>query len=188
MKSLPILQDRAALASGRIVNCKGCTGCCEQGGLVYVRDDEVEPLKKLGVPIITVGGIAFIQRLPDGACPMLDRAAKQCSIYEQRPLCCRLFPLDVLTINGNLNWALSTHCPEDRKRLEASQKRNSFVGSGSIGRIASTLETCIDEDDVAYFEKKERVSARIEVLEDDQNGWISVGHFMGANRKSTEAK
>jgi hypothetical protein len=187
MKSLPILQTRAALASSRLVNCKGCTACCEQGGLVYVRDEEVEPLEKIGVPIISVGGVAFIQRLPDGSCPMLDRAAKQCSIYEQRPLCCRLFPLDVLTIDGKLNWALSTHCPDDRKRLEAPQQTGSFVGSGSIGRIASTLETCIDKHDVAYFERKERVSARVEVLEDDQNGWVSVGQFLDTNPQSPEA-
>src|SRR3989442_16016557 len=108
MKSLPILSERASLASSRLVNCKGCTSCCERGGLVFVRDEEVTALRRIGVPIITIGHVAFIKRLPDGSCPMLDRKDKKCSIYEDRPQCCRLFPLDVLTMGGELKWALST--------------------------------------------------------------------------------
>ena len=114
MKALPILSTQAGRTSARLVKCGGCTACCERGGPVYVREEEVEGLRELGVPIVTTGGVAYIRRLADGSCPMLDRVGKRCRIYEKRPQCCRLFPLDVLVIDGRLQWAISDLCPESR--------------------------------------------------------------------------
>lgn len=174
MRPLPILSKRATVASSRLVNCKGCTVCCERGGLVYVGHDEVAGLKRLLVPLVAIDGVTFIKRLPDGSCPMLDRSGKKCSIYENRPLCCRLFPLDVLSISGRLQWALSTQCPEDRKLFTTSQGIGSRLGFGSVALIASMLDNSLNEGDAAYIARKEQVSARVEILDSNQNGWTPI--------------
>src|SRR5438105_6059641 len=112
MELLPILNHAAETASKRLVNCKGCTVCCERGGLVFLEEDEVAGLNDLEVPILRVNGVPFIKRLADGSCPMLDKGRRECTIYEDRPLCCRLFPIDGLRVEGRLRWGVSDICPD----------------------------------------------------------------------------
>lgn len=144
---------------------------------MYVLDMETHRLASLGVPILTLDGVNFIQRLQDGSCPMLDRKHKKCSIYSNRPLCCRLYPLDALSIGGRIHWALATLCPMDRKRFETWQGPKARIGSGVIARIASYFSPFLEDEDVAWLERKESVLSRVELLDDDQNGWISLGEI-----------
>jgi Fe-S-cluster containining protein len=179
MTLLPIISERSSAASKGLVNCNGCTSCCERGGLVYLHDDEVDELVRLGVPIMEVDSVAFIQRRPGGACPMLDQSNKKCSIYDRRPLCCRLFPLDLLSLARGLQWALANDCPEERKRFESKQGMGSRLGSGSIGRIADALTTYLNPEDLAYFARKERIARRLEMLELSQGEWVPLGEPIG---------
>jgi putative zinc- or iron-chelating protein len=105
---------------------------------------------------------------------MLDRERRQCSIYADRPLCCRLFPLDLLAINNRLQWALSNQCPDDRKRFEETQGLNSRLGSGVVAQIASSLNPHLDKADIAFFQKKEVVANRVEILESGQDDWLPI--------------
>jgi Fe-S-cluster containining protein len=171
MRALPVLSTQATMTSSRLVNCKGCTVCCEGGGMVYVRADEIPRLKSLDVPLVTIDGVSFIKRLPDGSCPMLDRQKKNCSIYEDRPLCCRLFPLDVLASSGGLTWAVSNECPDDRKLFSGLQGRDSRLGFGTVSLMASMLDGSLKEDDIDYFRRKEQVSGRVDILDSDPNEW-----------------
>ena len=174
MRLLPILAERSAVASSRLANCRGCTSCCERGGLVYVKDDEREALSRLDVPMINISGVTFIKRLADGTCPMLDRVGKQCSIYEDRPLCCRLFPLDILSIDRKLQWAVSNQCPEERKLFSTVQGPRSPIGLGSVQLIASVLGASVTAADLGYFARKEVVSSKLDVLDMQQNSWTAL--------------
>jgi hypothetical protein len=40
--------------------------------------------------------------------------------------------------------------------------------------MASMLDNILNEDDIAYLARKEQVSARVEILDGDQNGWTPV--------------
>lgn len=175
VRSLPILSERGTMASTHLVDCTSCTSCCEHGGLVYVKDNEVERLKHLKVPLLTIDGVSFIRRLPNGSCPMLNQEGKKCSIYHDRPLCCRLFPLDVLYIDGGLHWAISAECPDDKKKFEGVQGPRSKIGSASVARIASILDTLLDASDINFFSRKEYVSSRVKLFDEDQNdSWTPV--------------
>jgi len=174
MRELPVLSAKATAASARLVNCNGCTVCCESGGMVYVRDEEVPQLRSLKVPLVAIDGVTFIKRLPDGSCPMLDRRGNNCSIYENRPLCCRLFPLDVLGRNGRLTWAVSNECPEDRRLFAGLQGRDSRLGFGTVSIMASMLDDSLKEDDAAYFKRKEEVSVRVDILDGEPTGWTHL--------------
>lgn len=174
MSPLVVLNEIAASASARLVDCEGCTTCCEHGGLVYVRAEEVAQLEGLGVPLITLEGVAFIRRLADGSCPMLDKPGRRCSIYEERPLCCRLFPMDVLATRAGLAWSLSQQCPSDRRHYENTQGRSAGLGLASIARIASSVNCALTEDDRRFFEAKEKVSSRVEIVEETAASWTSL--------------
>jgi Fe-S-cluster containining protein len=172
MRALTVLQTQAAAASSKLVDCEGCTKCCEVGGLVYIRDYEIAELKKLDVPLFTSDGITFIKRLADGKCPMLNQAEGNCSIYANRPLCCRLFPLDVLQKDGKLHWVLSTDCPDERKMFKATQDRQSTFGFGTVAMMALSIDGSLSNTDVEYFSTKERVAERIDILDDRENEWM----------------
>ena len=176
--SLPILSERVSEVSNRLVNCSGCTACCEHGGLVYVLDEEVEVLRHLGVPMVAVGGVTFIKRLPSGACPMLDLKNRRCSIYEQRPLCCRMFPLDVLQMDGRLQWAITHSCPPQRKRFESGQESANGFGSGALIHITAALEAHVTSEDLRFFGRKEKVAARVEFVECDYKEWVPAGDVL----------
>jgi Fe-S-cluster containining protein len=68
--------------------CEGCGRCCVRSGPhldVYVAPGDLVPLAM----VETVEGIRLMRRDADGVCVALDRATKLCTIYENRPLCCR---------------------------------------------------------------------------------------------------
>jgi uncharacterized protein len=171
MNPFPILYDRAEIATSKLVDCRGCTSCCEKGGLVYVRDDELPRLKKKSVPIVAIDGLSFIRRKKDGSCPMLDRTNQKCSIYADRPLCCRLFPLDVLAAAGRLKWAISGLCPERRKYFGEAEGCGSKMGGASLNYVASSLNSFIEGADRTFFRKKELVSDKVEILEQTDHQW-----------------
>jgi Fe-S-cluster containining protein len=170
MASLTVLSEQAASTSSALVRCAGCTKCCESGGPVYVQDGEVEHLLDLGVPLVQLDGVHFIKRLPDGACPMLDRRSKKCVIYATRPLCCRLFPFDIFSVASELRWAFYLDCPDDRKSFSESQGLGSPLGLGTIGRLASILESAVSDDTFEFFRRKERAAKNSGILEEDQKG------------------
>ena len=185
MKSgLPTYGQQATVATRTLVDCKGCIRCCEHG-LVYVVDDERERLINLGVPLVSASGVSFIQRRSDGSCPMLDREGKRCTIYEDRPLCCRLFPLDLFAFEGELGWAVADKCPEDRKFFEASGASHFRLGGRAIREIAAALDGRMDDDLREFFRRKERAAARVEVIEVEDDGWTPLA--VGAVSRETRA-
>lgn len=149
MKTLTPVSEEAAKALSGLLDCRGCTKCCEQGGVVYVLEQEVNTLRNMKVPLVTIDGISFIQMAQDGSCPMLDRKGKKCSIYGYRPACCRLYPVDGISIAGELQWGLANFCPEDRKCF------NAWQGSGSMVRLVSHLSSALQIEDVLFLKRKE---------------------------------
>lgn len=176
MSSLCELYRHAAAVSSELVTCRGCTKCCESG-LVYVREEEAESLRALGVPIVELDGVLFIESRADGSCPMLDRERKCCSIYEDRPLCCRLFPIDILKLNGKMSWAVSSQCPPERRAFSCIDEPEGTLGYGSIGTIVKTLEDRFGREDRAFFTEKEVAGEGTDLLERDLDNWVGVAQF-----------
>jgi Fe-S-cluster containining protein len=154
---------------------------------VYVRNEEVSKLIQLNVPLTKIGDVTFIQRLPDGSCPMLDRVDKKCSIYNDRPQCCRLFPLDLILTEGHLRWAISNDCPDNRKLFTAKQGSDSKIGFGSISIITSGLDSLVCEEDFLFFHRKEQMSAGVEFVENTKIEWIYLQDCTKNSVSSIEA-
>ena len=82
----------------RTVSCDRCCGKCCESLLVEatLRDVAREPRIKNSPVIkgITHEVEGYLLNAPDGPCAFLDRKTGLCTIYDTRPLVCRLFRCD----------------------------------------------------------------------------------------------
>jgi hypothetical protein len=79
--------------------CLDCAQCCE---MPWVAEGEAETL-----PTETSAGVRF-GGSDCGRCSALH--GRLCSIYESRPLDCRLFPLDIVEHEGEYWWCIFLNC------------------------------------------------------------------------------
>lgn len=169
--------------SKRIVNCAGCTKCCEKG-IAYVLPEERSKLESLEVPLIEIDSITFIRRKGDGSCAMLDKVNKRCSIYKDRPFCCRAFPLDVFSRRGRLEWGVYTYCPTDRLVPITKNGDQSELDTEVVRYLASDLEKHLKGPDLKFLEQEDRVVAQIEILDEHKDDYIMVGEVL---KKASQA-
>lgn len=79
--------------------CEGCGECCH---MPWVMDEEAVD----GVPMETIDGSRFI-----GGCGQCAaKVGTRCGIYKNRPLDCRLFPLDIVEHEGTYWWCIFQTC------------------------------------------------------------------------------
>jgi len=90
----------------------------------WLLPDEVENMSNyLGIK--KIGNAHFFN---DGECPQF--ANLSCSIYQIRPLECRLSPISIYTIGNQLHWILDISCPYYRHYKENEEfwkKIHTFV-------------------------------------------------------------
>lgn len=174
---IAVLYGLAEKVSRLAVNCSGCSACC-YGGLVYVFDWEKSLLENAAVPLLIVDGVSFIRRVGDGCCPMLDRATGLCSIYAARPFCCRLFPLDLFSRNGRLEWGIYEYCPWEKRCVTRFVVANgSQLYGGQIADAVALIEKELDPVDIEYLHREDSVCASIELLDEHRNDFSIVSNL-----------
>jgi hypothetical protein len=172
---LSALREAAEHVSNLVVNCRLCSKCCESG-LVYVLPEESGRLEALGVPLVTIDGISYIQRAQGGACPMLDRQGSRCTIYHERPICCRLYPLDLFSRNAKLEWGLYQFCPIDRKKEAVLVLNNTGrMDHGLVLQALRMIENLFGEDRIHYLAKEDLVASKVELLDRHRHDYVILG-------------
>jgi Fe-S-cluster containining protein len=87
--------------------CPNCRGqCCH---MPWLSQEETQLADQFPAAVKFIGDTPFF--LDHDRCVFLDREGK-CSIYDLRPLDCRLFPLDIIEENGEYYWCVFTTCPD----------------------------------------------------------------------------
>ncbi|MEI6304748.1 MAG: radical SAM protein [Candidatus Taylorbacteria bacterium] len=131
IETLPQLYDVLGELYPRMeLDCRECSDpdCM---GYVWLLKKEAAHLYEQGVPLVQVNnGPTFIHSFPVTAqgvpdlsiryppCSQLCTDSRRCSIYKDRPLACRLYPLGLETeADGTIVWALHLDCLHVR-RLE----------------------------------------------------------------------
>ena len=173
-----LLLEKIDLASNKIVSCGGCTKCCEKG-LVYVVPEEKSRLESIDVPLIEIEGVHFIKRKKDGSCSMLDKEKRICTIYEDRPIGCKLFPLDVFSRNGQLEWSIYTYCPPERLLPVTMKNGKVKLDYEVISYLTSSMEPHLTEDVLNFFEIEDKVAAEIEILDEHIDDYKILGPVLG---------
>jgi Fe-S-cluster containining protein len=89
-------------------SCKRCGKCCQNGVGVALWPYEFKRLKKLDKNIykhITTIGNWYALKMP---CAFYNVKKHKCSIYDKRPLACKMYPMGV-TANNTIRY--SDSCP-----------------------------------------------------------------------------
>lgn len=167
---LEVLED----TSQKVVKCAGCTKCCEKG-IAYVLPEEKENLEALNVPLLQIDGITFIERRHDGSCAMLDKVNGRCSIYEDRPFCCRAFPLDVFSRRGRLEWGVYTYCPPDRLVTITRDEKGAALDSEVLLYLTTAIEKEMKGQVLEYLAEEDQVVAQIEILDEYKDDYVILG-------------
>ncbi len=98
--------------------CKGCPIlCARKRNVHWLLDCELQHLKKI-LPISKTKNSYFFE---GGLCSQLGNG--KCRIYENRPFECRLNPLSIYEINGELYWIVYNECPRIQKGGEEFIKK-----------------------------------------------------------------
>lgn len=116
------------------VNCLACGKCCTEGaGRLFVQkyDPISEPLRRsLGsLSLKTSTNSKFkvvrsksgfeIRSSTEDKCSLLQEPTNVCSVYDNRPVRCGIFPFSVQIINGVERVVLSSMCPPLKDLKEA---------------------------------------------------------------------
>ena len=114
--------------------CASCTDHdCE--GYVWLLPEEEMLLLEAGVPVVEINGNArFIHSFPEEEGelvidrpkpPCILREDKKCSVYNLRPLVCRMYPVGLVTHENTVSLVLHKDCAFTRRQDE--QARTEFI-------------------------------------------------------------
>ena len=145
-----------------------CSGCqdhdCE--GFVWLLEKEAETLYSHGIPIVEVNeSLSFIHSFEEkGGCLMIEKPKPPCilrknglcSIYSDRPLVCRMYPVGFARHEGSLFLALHKDCRFSRS-LSGDEKKSFFqkvldiLQSTSPELISEIKNTFERVDEISLF-------------------------------------
>ncbi|MEO5336310.1 MAG: YkgJ family cysteine cluster protein [Magnetospirillum sp. WYHS-4] len=149
---------------GRVIICKGCHTCCENSS-AFVLSGEVARMEALGVMLQDFDGVHFIPSAINGRCPMLTGEGR-CSIYEDRPIGCRLFPFYLMDRRTHpRQWVVYHFCPKDNQYT---------VTKGELLLMALEIEKQLSQDEIDGLLHQEAVLARRDDLEVGHRCFLSL--------------
>jgi len=138
--------------------CRTCRKCEEHVGLVYLLGDEAQGVEKVGGRLlVTSRGVQYLSRTAEGWCSCFDPATNQCRIYAQRPLCCRIYPLDLMHLGDGLWWVIHSECPI-AQRLQAEHRLDILYG------LTVRLEGEMSKEEIAQWTTQDDTSRVVEAF------------------------
>lgn len=145
--------------------CASCTDHdCE--GYIWLLPEEEAALLDAGIPVVEINGNAwFIHSFPeeDGRLiidqpkpPCILREGKKCSVYNLRPLVCRMYPVGLVTHDGKVSLVLHEDCAFTRCQDEQAKARFirevSAVFQGLAPELTHRILKCyLDVDEVSVL-------------------------------------
>lgn len=115
---------------------------------------ELAAFRSERVAIVDINSVYYLQH--NGSdCHFYKRNlnCKQCGVYEDRPLCCRLYPLGIFDDNGTAKWGVYKHCPCVKN-----------IPSIMFKLFSQMIEKELGYDNCLYLQKEDQTGALIEGL------------------------
>lgn len=137
-----------------LLNCKKCDKC--EKDVIYLLPIEIEKFKNLKIPLTQIDGIYYLQKNGE-YCPFRDIKEKNCSIYPKRPICCRMFPLDISSIRGLLEWVVYDYCPKVRNE-QGKPLRD------ALSIYSMEIENCFTKELLDFYYKEHITTTKIESM------------------------
>jgi len=103
--------------------CESCThqSCCTSFASPILFPTDIERLKSIGkdgekyTKDVIIGGkkVMTLRKKPNSnLCTFFDEKNKTCSIYNNRPFDCMMYPFDIFRINGKYHWVVYSCNPQ----------------------------------------------------------------------------
>ncbi len=143
--------------------CASCFQLCSRSkNIHWLLTEEAEKLSSF-LNISKINGAFFFE---GGLCRLLKDG--HCSIYENRPLECRLNPLSIYEVGGQLHWIIYLSCPVVHKHpileflevlgpkinsIEAAMSENVKNEFRSISRAINSFEPLVPGRDFLLLKR-----------------------------------
>lgn len=162
-KALEVLADQP--------ECKVCRLCEEHVGLVYLLDDEVNRCQQFKENIVTTSeGISYTKRTKDGWCSFFDITTNTCQIYDIRPLCCRVYPLDLVHMQDGIWWVIHEGCPIAQRFIQ-EHKMDVLIS------IAFCIERLLTKNQIYNWLMQDKLSQQIEAFCEEPLSLLKIKRF-----------
>src|ERR1051326_8241556 len=142
--------------------CQTCRLCEENVGLVYLMGDEATKAQDHGLHVLTTDrGVQYLKRTNEGWCSSFDPSTNTCKIYNDRPLCCRIYPLDLMKINGEIWWVIHAECPI-AQRFQRERRLSIFAA------MTVAMERALTDEQLQHWLVQDKTSQEIEAFSFDE--------------------
>jgi Fe-S-cluster containining protein len=161
--------------------CGTCRLCEENVGLVYLIGDEAPEASRRELPVMTTSqGVKYLGRkytndageeiTPEQArnssahrwCSQFDSSSNTCKIYAERPLCCRIYPLDLMAIDQEVWWVIHSECPISQRFQR--ERRMSVLAAMTV-----SLERLFTQEQLDHLLKQDGTSQKHEAFFTDES-------------------
>jgi Fe-S-cluster containining protein len=151
--------------------CNTCRLCEEHVGLVYVLGLEADKARRRELPVMrTSEGVEYLGRTADGWCASFDPGSGKCSMYEDRPLCCRIYPLDLMKLDNELWWVIHAECPiAQRFRREGKLTL--------LAAVTAALDRELNDEQLRIWIAQDKTSQTIEAFTFDPSKVVKLRRF-----------
>ncbi len=152
--------------------CSSCILCEKNVGLVYLLGKEAERIQARGQSLISITSnqVEYLNRKAGGWCACFAEGTNTCGIYEDRPLCCRLYPLDLMEIDQAVWWVMHAECPIGQRFL---QERKTDL----LAAMTGALERHITFQQYQKWIAQDRTSKNIEGFRSEKLDIIKIRRF-----------
>lgn len=174
------LYDANDMVKAYCNECKGCHACCEGMGNSIILDplDVVRLSKATGkgfgellnkeIELNVVDGLVLPNiKMNNNSCPFLNGEGR-CSIHDNRPGFCRLFPLGRYYENGSFKYFLQIH--ECERAGKTKVKVSKWIDTPDIPRYTKYINDWHD----FQKEMQELIKKRLECEKDQEANNITV--------------
>lgn len=151
--------------------CETCRLCERNVGLVYVLGNEASKAQHHGLPILTTSqGVQYLGRTRDGWCCSFDPTTNTCRMYSDRPLCCRIYPLDLMRLNDTVWWVIHSECP-------IAQRFKQERRLGVLAAMTYAMEGALSDEQLQHWLTQDKTSQAIEAFAFDESEVIRLRRF-----------
>ena len=148
--------------------CTSCThqACCTDFAAPLVFKEDIEDLKEIGKAgkewlkdiIIQNKPIKVIKKKSNSKiCTFWDEEKSRCSIYENRPFECRMFPFDIYKIDGKFHWVVYS-CNSESDWNWSEDYLTMLENDKSFPDILDNISYFADTVQMDALEKEQKIS------------------------------
>jgi Fe-S-cluster containining protein len=156
--------------------CASCNLCERNVGLVYLLGDEAARIRAIDQKLVSITSknVEYLNRKDGGWCACYSASANTCGIYNDRPLCCRLYPLDLMEIGQEVWWVIHSECPIGQRFQRQRQM-------DLLAAVTLALERHLGDERLQQWILQDRTSREIEAFHYDQLNVTKIRRLSSPN-------